>query len=84
MNLYLITQDTVLGYDTYDSAVVVARTAFAASRIYPGRLDGKLQYIEDVPSPGRLWDDWPTDAKHVTANRFSAPASMPGEEGDND
>lgn len=36
MNLYLLTQTENRGYDTYDSAVVVAPDAYAASRIMPG------------------------------------------------
>lgn len=35
MNLYLITQSENEGYDTYDSAVVAAKTARAAKRIHP-------------------------------------------------
>ena len=35
MNLYLITQDTCRGYDTYDSAVVAAESELEAKRIYP-------------------------------------------------
>jgi len=34
--LYLIEQDRNDGYDTYDSAVVVAKSAAQAKRIHPG------------------------------------------------
>lgn len=36
MNLYLITQSKVNGYDTYDSAVVAAPTATEAAYFGPG------------------------------------------------
>lgn len=38
MNIYVITQTEIRGYDTYDSAVVVAKSARDARRINP---DGK-------------------------------------------
>lgn len=46
MKLYLITQGLVDGYDTYDSAVVAAESAYEARRIHPSRFvthetDGK-------------------------------------------
>ena len=36
MKLYLISQDENVGYDTYDSAVVVAQDVYHASLIAPG------------------------------------------------
>lgn len=35
MNIYLISQEENTGYDTYDSAVVIANTPEDAIRIYP-------------------------------------------------
>ena len=35
MNLYLISQDIVGGYDTYDSAIVAAKTTEDAKTIHP-------------------------------------------------
>ena len=35
MNIYLVTQDVYQGYDTYDSAVVYAKSAWDARRIHP-------------------------------------------------
>jgi hypothetical protein len=35
MNLYLISQTTSTGYDTYDSAVVAATSTEAARKIHP-------------------------------------------------
>jgi len=56
MNIYLIEQEQQVGYDTYDSAVVVAVTEQDAKEITPS---------------GRPWDstynDWCSSAEHVTA-----------------
>jgi hypothetical protein len=35
MNLYLISQDVIIDYDTYDSAVVVARNRQEAQKMSP-------------------------------------------------
>lgn len=43
MNIYLISQNSHTGYDTYDSAVVVAESADAARFLHPG-------------PEGRVWD----------------------------
>lgn len=40
MNIYLISQTINGGYDTYDSAVVVANTEEEARGMYPGHGDG--------------------------------------------
>lgn len=37
MNLYIISQDNVCGYDTYDSAVVAAEDTYDASVIHPDK-----------------------------------------------
>lgn len=47
MNLYLLEQDDVGGYDTYDSAVVVAESEDAARKIHP---NGGV-----VPSDSDTW-----------------------------
>ena len=36
MNIYLISQNKEHGYDTYDSAVVIAKTAKKARETHPG------------------------------------------------
>ena len=36
MNIYRISQHKVRGYDTYDSAVVIAESSFAAGNMHPG------------------------------------------------
>ena len=43
MNLYLISQDVISGYNAYDSAVVAAVSEDAARSIHPGEYawDGK-------------------------------------------
>ena len=35
MNIYLLTQNTVRGYDTFDSCVVIAKDEESARRIHP-------------------------------------------------
>ena len=45
MNLYLLTQDTVRGYDTYDSCVVCAESEEEAQKIVPCSY---YQYIDGV------------------------------------
>ena len=46
MNMYLITQDVNNDYDTYDSAVVVAKDAQAARNIKVGVVDFDGVYSE--------------------------------------
>ena len=53
MNLYLLTQDEVTGYDTYDSVVVAAESEEEAKGIHPcailgWRSSGDWCKIEDV------------------------------------
>lgn len=61
MNLYLITQDVVNGYDTYDSAVVAAKTAEEAKRIHP---DGKtIPFAEGEYN----WGSWASKPEDATA-----------------
>ena len=38
MKIYLLSQDIVDGYDTYDSAVVIAENENEARKIHPNRL----------------------------------------------
>jgi len=60
MNIYLLTQNTCHGYDTYDSCVVIAKNRDDASTIHPSALEGgrRIGYVDS--------DDWPSDPKHVT------------------
>ena len=57
MNLYLISQSQENGYDTYDSAVVAAKTAKAARETHPS-----IALIEP-----RWGDSWASNPKYVTA-----------------
>jgi hypothetical protein len=51
LKLYRISQDANYGYDTFDSAVVVAENANAAARIHPS------VYMNDVTRFGNWWED---------------------------
>lgn len=59
MNLYLLTQDTVRGYDTYDSCVVCAESEEEAQKIVPNTFHFedqdtlRYQYMHGV-----LWDNY--------------------------
>lgn len=65
MKLYLISQDVNNGYDTYDSAVVCAKSPTAAKHISPSEYDywhkdaWYFKYrdgrVEDTPSGGTSW-----------------------------
>jgi len=69
-HLYLISQSKNRGYDTYDSAVVVAPSAYEAQRTHPGGdkfWDEKLQawcYDNWKSSPIRGDSYW-TTPEHV-------------------
>jgi hypothetical protein len=56
MNIYLLKQNTVTGYYTYDAIVVAAPTAEIAQTIYP--------YGEPVVA-GDYYASWPNDVKDV-------------------
>jgi hypothetical protein len=69
MNLYLISQDTEIDYDTFDSAVVCARSAKDARTLYPGARGGGVLpphpanvRIPQEPAPR----DWVNDPNAVT------------------
>ena len=52
MNLYLLLQNSIRGYDTYDSMVIAAPSAMEAIEVHP---DGNL-----IKNMGwRQGDDWP-------------------------
>lgn len=53
MNLYKISQDINNDYDTFDSAVVVAESEYAASRIHP-RYFGMWKEIKTLDE---IWAD---------------------------
>lgn len=70
LGLWLITQDANNGYDTYDSAVVVAETADEARAIHPcGEIFGS------IPEGKRsswmtTYSDWVSNPDQVTATHI--------------
>ena len=60
--LYLISEVGHGGYDTYDSAVVVASTAAKAKLIHP---DGDGRALD-----GDDWPSWPRNVEDITATRI--------------
>lgn len=75
MNLYLISQDTNRGYDTYDSAVVVARSESEARKIHP---DGVTKLPDDgeMPDPDKYWElsSWVADPLNVSVQFIGVAA----------
>lgn len=59
MNLYLISQDKNLRWDTYDSAVVCANSEEDARIIHP---DGRSNYCPKSPESSMFTHDWTTPA----------------------
>lgn len=60
--LYLISQDLNCGYDTYDSAVVVATSEAEAKKIAPGVYFLNSNYLRND-----IEHDWVISPKKVTA-----------------
>lgn len=75
MNIYLIQQDENSKYDSYDSAVVVAKTARRARMIHPSR--------NGITTDWSCWDlmSW-TDPKHVRVRLIGTLSSESYAEGD--
>ena len=67
MNLYLISQEVDNGYDTYDSAVVVAENEEEARNIHPNKcyetIDGFFIYRK-TKKPCE-WSGWVLEVKDV-------------------
>lgn len=61
MNIYLLKQDSVRGWDTYDSAVVWAETEEEAKRIHPNSWE-TLSEKEEVS-----YYSWPSKPEAITA-----------------
>lgn len=62
MNIYHISQSDVDGWDTYDSAVVIAESADDARRMRPS-CRGEFELI---PQPvAHSWDTWTNDPSKV-------------------
>lgn len=65
MKLFLLSQNSVNGYDTYDSCVVVAESEELARQIHPD--GGTLEQYKGNDNLPRRWHyDWTTDSKDVT------------------
>lgn len=87
MNLYLVTQNAVRGYDTYDSMVVAAEDAEQARRTFPRTY---CEWNEERGSFGTYhmdgsWDDyhggaWPTTLDKIKVELIgkAAPGVEPG------
>lgn len=61
--LFLISQDANRGYDTTDSAVVVADTAFNAALIHPSSFWDNLSDMDSTW--GGIGNDWCSSPKEV-------------------
>lgn len=68
MNLYLISQTVNKGYDTYDSAVVVAESDETAKAIHP---DGRKRLPLSIDD---YWHDWVEKTDLVTAKLIGIAA----------
>lgn len=71
MKLFLLTQTEIIGYDTYDSAVVAAESAEMAIMIHPA--SGEVFGVRPREAHGALpdwrvkWPEWATHPALVTA-----------------
>ena len=74
MNLYLISQDDNTGYDTFDSAVVIAENEEAARQIHP-RGAGPNEWTEPYND---VWAKKPANVKVVLLGTWKGgPFSNP-------
>ena len=56
MNVYLISQNVVTGYDTFDSAVVIAESEDAARLIHPyGGVNERADDVWSAPQDVEVW-----------------------------
>jgi hypothetical protein len=71
LKLWLIYQTENLGYDTYDSAVVVAETEADARDIHPSQYIENYSIAKDNPDDFQRWDydysNWASHPDKVTA-----------------
>jgi hypothetical protein len=67
MNVYFISQDKNNGYDTYDSAVVIAPDEVTAKRIYPSRWRDEIIYLDEATTNDHTNWDWVDSAEFVQA-----------------
>lgn len=73
MKFYLVSQDIVTGYDTFDSFVCVAKDSEEARNIDPTSTWGpKITYIKDMRRPNDCWPSAPNGIKVTFLGRASA------------
>lgn len=62
MNLYKLTQDSVTGYDTYDSCVVCALSEIDARTIHPAPYEKGIWWEKER----HFSPTWPTDLSKIS------------------
>ena len=62
MNIYLITSKQGFSYDTYDSAIVIAKDAQEAKKIHPNGYN-------TIPKDSLKDHTWPIYPKDITAKK---------------
>ena len=70
-NLYVLTSQLKLGYDSYDSCVVVAEDAESASKIHPSSFANDDEWWIPNSKLRRQFSDWP-QPEHVTVEWIGA------------
>ena len=89
MNLYLISQDSNIGYDTFDSAVVVAETEDQARRVSPSNFyewsdehnSWMFRYNDGTRTPEKHSHDWVSDLTKIEVSLLdTALPSLKAEE----
>jgi hypothetical protein len=58
MKIYLLTQNVVDGYDTYDSCVVCAENEEEARKIHPAEWVKEEDWKESKCSAASIWVSW--------------------------
>lgn len=70
MNIYLIWQNENIGYNTYDSVVVVAEDKESAKLIHPNE-------ISEKPWGSRSWCNHPDDVKVELVGKYKGTKTEP-------
>lgn len=79
VNLYLISQEDVRGYDTFDSAVVAAESEEQARTIHPQYNEWAGEEVSFIPKPEAdvlLYDTWTNDPTQVSVKLLGT--ALPG------
>jgi len=69
--LYRISQDVNNGYDTYDSAIVVAKSEEEARKIYPN-----IGYISNKKYDFNYFGDWADTPSQVTVEKIGTATGL--------